>query len=712
MSEEMPSSWRYLSSASSRLSSFKGYLQSKNPPGSRAGPSAIGGSSDNRQSWRAWAGQKIKIRRGTPEPSGTETVNLFPGWAARRYRKIGSSELQEAFEVEVFISGFASNYRSAESASRSQRAFIRLAKGFASLPKITADAIDPEPLMQLSPSTEELLAHKKLPPRPTEMTEEFEMELLERQLQRITSNNTGTPSSSGSSSIASTAGETSQLPERNTVTALSADVLRKMHANLESRLYPFWSSVLSSRKIQLQLYASPHHHSQSMSRDKDEEEDVGYGPVAVQDIVTAADGSFQTRFIVNWEELCQHPSALHIAFGDQYEEQDLLIAAFLFPAPVTPPSDSESNKDVRVRKSPVIPEPKTMRIPITHSPIRVISDIDDTVKLSNVLNGARAVFQNVFVKDLKENIIPGMGEWYTSMWSRGISFHYVSNGPFELLPVVSEFLKVSQLPPGSIKLKSYAGRSIFNGLLSAPATRKRAGVVDILDAFSDSRFFLIGDTGEQDLELYADLARERPNQILAVLVRDVETGEPIDDPTGWKAIGASGTRKGTLLPAGNTDDTPRPARYFSDILSTRSLTSSSAKAPAVATPQKESTSGDYFTSSVMTAEPEPMAPAAEKPSSTGLLKVDHSGNGRRSSTAPPQGNFPLTPSSEGSFTSKSSVSSVSSSIARMSEPEKKRQALQMRVYMARTQMPGHVPLRVFRGPSECVEVEEILGKEK
>lgn len=61
-----------------------------------------------------------------------------------------------------------------------------------------------------------------------------------------------------------------------------------------------------------------------------------------------------------------------------------------------------------------------------------------------------------------------------------------------------------QISKGSIKLRSYAGRSLFSGLLSAPAARKRAGVVDILDAFPDSRFFLIGDSGEQDLELYAE----------------------------------------------------------------------------------------------------------------------------------------------------------------------------------------------------------------
>ena len=80
------------------------------------------------------------------------------------------------------------------------------------------------------------------------------------------------------------------------------------------------------------------------------------------------------------------------------------------------------------------------------------------------------------------------------------SFHRVScSANFEIF--------VDQVfDTGSIKLKSYAGRSLFDGFLSAPAARKRAGIVDILDSFPDSRFFLIGDSGEQDLELYAEYA--------------------------------------------------------------------------------------------------------------------------------------------------------------------------------------------------------------
>ena len=46
---------------------------------------------------------------------------------------------------------------------------------------------------------------------------------------------------------------------------------------------------------------------------------------------------------------------------------------------------------------------------------------------------------------------------------------------------------------------------------------------------------------------------------------------------------------------------------------------------------------------------------------------------------------------------------------KMTEVEKKRYLLQSRVNRARTQMPSHIVLRVFREPSECVEIEDMLA---
>ena len=44
---------------------------------------------------------------------------------------------------------------------------------------------------------------------------------------------------------------------------------------------------------------------------------------------------------------------------------------------------------------------------------------------------------------------------------------------------------------------------------------------NLLESFPYSKFILIGDSGEQDLELYCQAAIERPDQVLAILVRDI-----------------------------------------------------------------------------------------------------------------------------------------------------------------------------------------------
>ncbi len=127
----LPSPWRYVSSASSKLSSVKGYL-GHSVPLARVANAVVGTTPEQRQTWRAWASQKIRGKGKTArEIPNKEILTLFPGWAARRYQqetKLVVLEGPSPFEVEVFVSGYAISSRSKDQASRSQRAFIRLAK--------------------------------------------------------------------------------------------------------------------------------------------------------------------------------------------------------------------------------------------------------------------------------------------------------------------------------------------------------------------------------------------------------------------------------------------------------------------------------------------------------------------------------------------------------------------------------------------------------
>ena len=233
------------------------------------------------------------------------------------------------------------------------------------------------------------------------------------------------------------------------------ELIRRLHANLEQRLQPFWSSVLPNRIIRLHLFTPPPGSASPLNSSQSDKFtfDPDCGPVTSQDVITGVDGSFQAKFRLRWEELCNYPQAVHIAFDEDVEHQVMVVAQLLPPANIPVGATSAQSQMGRSSPSPSgfsststpgtydptgystqnhdqsLPPPKPLTsisvVPITHSPIRVISDIDDTVKLSNVLSGARAVFHNVFVKELKDSVIPGMGEWYSGMWSRGVRFHYV-----------------------------------------------------------------------------------------------------------------------------------------------------------------------------------------------------------------------------------------------------------------------------------------------
>ncbi|KAJ3803194.1 hypothetical protein GGU11DRAFT_671132 [Lentinula aff. detonsa] len=677
------SSWKKsaLSAASSRLSSFKGYIAQQDLRNSL--PDAIsrqiGAGKERAGNFKEWAGQKMnKGYNNGQTNTGTEKISLFPGWAARRYPTSGQRE--DSFEIEVYVSGFASTHRSADATSRSQRAFLRLAKGFAALPKLESNDND----SATTSTSGDLLKSVRLPPKPEDISEDYEAELLEREFQSLSgksedleslnSNTHSQPSSRANSVYDLTLHEPSPEPSLGTIVkSTAADELRKLHANLESRLQPFWSSAIPNRTVRLRLYTSPHH----ISDPSNPSVNTDNGPVSIQDVVTGPDGSFQARFIVGWTDLANHPGAEHIAFGDPSEEHELLVSAELIPLPS--PISSVASSAAQYTPLSLIP-PTNLCIPLTYSPVRVISDIDDTIKYSNVTGGARAVFHNVFVRELKDLVIPGMGEWYEEMWTKGVRFHYVSNGPFELLPLIGEFFQISKLPPGSIKLRSYAGRSLFSGLLSAPSARKRAGVLEILDAFPDSRFILIGDSGEQDLELYTELARERTEQVLAIFIRDTGEGEALSDPTG-DSYDRMPSRSAPTNPLVDFSDSPLSTTVQS-VQPTHPFPPGSFTPITPITPRTPAIPATPITGSTSVTPRTPKTPW-----------TNHSN------------------ASYASFKSKRSVgstSTVGNSVARMTESEKKQYELQMRVNRARGSLPFRTALRVFRSPEECLETWELL----
>ncbi|KAL6307238.1 hypothetical protein BKA93DRAFT_95384 [Sparassis latifolia] len=711
MSDEMPS-WRALASAASR--SIKSYVSQRDFK--RAFPvtrdvRADGDRFSRVQSWGQWAGQKL--RRGSQnDGSAIERVSLFPGWATREYHHVQDNTAKDGtpFDVEVFVSGFASRSSGLGFGSRSGRAFLRIAKGYAALPKLA-----PVGVPVIRNATDSRAVEDSNLYFPDEMDEGAIAEQLDNEVRDLDPLEEDGASSTAAGlaepmSFSYTGGSRNHplnspaspnsIPRPKTPARFLTADLQRWHANLEARLYPFWSSALSARTIRVSLYTMDPTVFESDNQaacSNAAEDGIERRPIAIRDVLTAPDGFFQIKFNIPWDTMCTHPGALEIAFGDAALEYNLFILAELFP-----PISSTPSAHTTVQPPRYFPYPSattSLSVPLTYSSVRVLSDIDDTVKLSNMLCGARTVFRNVFVKDLRDSVVPGMGDWYMRLWNRGVRFHYVSNGPFELLPVLNDFFQLSHLPQGSIKLRSYAGRSLFSGLLSAPSVRKRAGVIDILDSFATSRFMLVGDSGEQDLELYANIAKERPDQILAIFIRDANPSQdsevaegglkPLDDPTGvgiWRRDSDSDSRSFSS-PARRPLSKYRvrsPVRSLSEMPVRFSVHKPMRTYSADVLAPLNKTASGYFSPSLQCASPVSEEPRPlESPSVTPPISRRGSPN----------------------YESQSSRGQIL-----MSDSEKRRYDLQIRVYRARLEVPRHIPLRVFRQPEECVEAAAMLDR--
>lgn len=172
--------------------------------------------------------------------------------------------------------------------------------------------------------------------------------------------------------------------------------------------------------------------------------------------------------------------------------------------------------------------------------LSVISDIDDTIKLSRVLDRDE-LLRNTFCRPFKP--VPGMAAAYqTWATNHGAAFHYVSASPWQLYAPLAEFAQSNGFPAGTFHLRPFRVKDgTFLDLFKSPERYKPGVIEPVLKRFPQRRFVLVGDSGERDPEIYAALARKYPAQIARILIRDV-TGEAGDSPRYQRVF--------AVLPAG------------------------------------------------------------------------------------------------------------------------------------------------------------------
>jgi hypothetical protein len=162
---------------------------------------------------------------------------------------------------------------------------------------------------------------------------------------------------------------------------------------------------------------------------------------------------------------------------------------------------------------------------VSRQGVSVVSDIDDTIKVSEVTD-RRKLIANTFFRPFQA--VDGMADLYRRWAEEGHQFHFVSSSPWQLYVPLSSFMRDAGFPPAAFHLKQLRLKDTSVLEIAAdPLATKPPLLEAILSAYPQRRFLFVGDSGEKDPEVYGIVARRHADQVLGIYIRDV-TGEPRD----------------------------------------------------------------------------------------------------------------------------------------------------------------------------------------
>ena len=170
-------------------------------------------------------------------------------------------------------------------------------------------------------------------------------------------------------------------------------------------------------------------------------------------------------------------------------------------------------------------------IPPPTAEFGIISDLDDTVIVTKATHILRMLRTVLLRNAHSHETLAGVAAFYQALL-RGLSgrpdnpFFYVSSSPWNLYDVLDDFLRLQGVPPGPLLLReTLIGRTPGSEEKPTAASphhgHKLKEINQILDTYPELTFILLGDSGQQDPAIYAEVVRTHPGRIRVVYIRDV-----------------------------------------------------------------------------------------------------------------------------------------------------------------------------------------------
>lgn len=181
-----------------------------------------------------------------------------------------------------------------------------------------------------------------------------------------------------------------------------------------------------------------------------------------------------------------------------------------------------------------------------------VSDIDDTIKISNVTNKLKSLRRLLFSNAYTVGPVPGTAVLYQILdqrldgQSNNGDAHYLSGSPLNLASSIYTFMDFRQYPKGSVDLKKW-GFSEGDDNPIHQENYKTEKLRQLFQAFPQRSFYLFGDSGEKDPEIYKTIAQEFPGRVKGIFINNVTRSQPNDPRFQGVYLTQSSTEQAQIL---------------------------------------------------------------------------------------------------------------------------------------------------------------------
>jgi phosphatidate phosphatase APP1 len=165
-------------------------------------------------------------------------------------------------------------------------------------------------------------------------------------------------------------------------------------------------------------------------------------------------------------------------------------------------------------------------MPSSAASFGIISDLDDTVihtGITSILLAAKLTFlENAKTRKPLEGVAKLYQVLQRGQADQAVNpIFYISSSPWNLYELLIDFLRLNDVPSGPLLLRD-VGLDHTKFVKEKGHGHKQEKALRLLDAYPHLPFVLIGDSGQEDPAIYAEVARLRPGRILASYIRDID----------------------------------------------------------------------------------------------------------------------------------------------------------------------------------------------